>query len=127
MRQLYYCFLLQCFFAVEDEQLKQLVSGYQCGGSMGGDFVHLCLDREAEDFKFSVSGEFKEFGGYASSHEIYSHEKSGFDEERQKCAVWRWKMALIGIALLICWTSRQAVVLRNGIYGLTVTIIEQTK
>lgn len=51
------------FFSAEDGQLKELLSGYQCGGSLGGDFVHLWFDREEEAVKFGVSGEFGGFGG----------------------------------------------------------------
>lgn len=71
------------FFSVEDGQLKELLSGYQCGGSLGGDFVHLWFDREEEAVKFGVSGEFGGFGGYSYRHEIYSYEAGEMEEEKR--------------------------------------------
>lgn len=71
------------FFSVEDGELKELLSGYQCGGSLGGDFVHLWFDRDEEIVKIGVSGEWGGFGGYSSNHEIYSYETGVMEEEKR--------------------------------------------
>lgn len=74
------------FYAVEEGEsnggsndsegltLKQLVSGYECGGSLRGDYVHLWLDNETESVKIGVSGAYGGFGGSASKHEIYEYQ-----------------------------------------------------
>lgn len=71
------------FFAAEDGRPEQLLSGYQCGGSLGGDFVHLWFDREDEVVKMGVSGEFGGFGGNSYRHTIYSYETG--EMEKEKC------------------------------------------
>lgn len=75
------------FFSVENGQLKQLLSGYQCGGSLGGDFVHLWFDREEETVKIGATGKFGGFGGHSSNHEIYSYEAGRVKEEKRFCAI----------------------------------------
>lgn len=63
------------FLSIEEGRLEQLVSGYECGGSMGGDFVNLWFDREEQDVKIGVSSSAGGFGGRASGLEIYSYKK----------------------------------------------------
>lgn len=70
------------FFAAEDRRPEQLLSGYQCGGSLGGDFVHLLFDREDEVVKMGVSGEFGGFGGNSYRHTIYSYETGEMEKEK---------------------------------------------
>lgn len=63
------------FLSIEEGRLEQLVSGYECGGSMGGDYVNLWFDREEEDVKIGISSSAGGFGGRASGLEIYSYKK----------------------------------------------------
>lgn len=67
------------FFSVENGEVKKLLSGYQCGGSLGGDFVHLWFDREEETVKIGISGEWE----FSFNHEVYSYESDGMKEEKR--------------------------------------------
>lgn len=63
------------FLSIENGRSEQLVSGYECGGSMGGDFVNLWFDREEQDVKIGISSSAGGFGGRASGLKIYSYKK----------------------------------------------------
>lgn len=62
------------FYTVTDDQTKCLVSGYQCGGSMGGDYACLWYDEEAGTVKMGAYESWGGFGGRAFGGRVYDFE-----------------------------------------------------
>ena len=50
------------FYAIQDNQLVEQLTGYQCGGSWRGDFVCLWYDRETSQVLPGTNGIWREFG-----------------------------------------------------------------
>lgn len=59
------------FYAIRDNQLVELITGYECGGSMRGDYVCLWYDRETARIFPGTNGFYGGFGGYASCGDVY--------------------------------------------------------
>lgn len=71
------------FFGLKDGRAQQLLSGYQCGGSMGGEFVHLWSDREENSVQIGATGKFGGFGGHSFTYEIYRCEDGKIEVENR--------------------------------------------
>ncbi len=63
---------LSGLFAVRDGEVVQLLGGYECGGSMRGDYVSFAYDREQDRWKPGVWGSMGGFGGFLTSWEVYT-------------------------------------------------------
>lgn len=61
------------FFTVRDGRLEELFTGYECGGSMGGDQVCLWYDTENGRVMPGSCGNYGGFGGYAYRGDIYDY------------------------------------------------------
>lgn len=61
------------FYAKEGEGLVELVTGYECGGSMRGDYVCLWYDKETKEVMPGTYGFWGGFGGEAYGGEIYRY------------------------------------------------------
>ncbi|MCM1118060.1 MAG: WG repeat-containing protein [bacterium] len=59
-------------YTVRDGEVKQLLSGYECGGSMRGDYVCFMHDREEDTWKPGIWGRMGGFGGYLTYREVYT-------------------------------------------------------
>lgn len=59
-------------FCIRDGQAEQLISGYECGGSLRGDYVCIFYDREDDICKAGTCGSWGGFGGFAHGIEVYS-------------------------------------------------------
>lgn len=59
------------FYAIRDNQIAELFTGYECGGSMRGDYACLWYDRETSRVFPGTNGFWGGFGGYASSGNVY--------------------------------------------------------
>lgn len=76
-------------FERQDDQLVALLSGYECGGSMGGDYVCFWYDRETSRVLPGTSGRWGGFGGYSSYTEIY--DGKGGEQERAVSFSWLYQ------------------------------------
>lgn len=65
------------FYAIGDSQIVELVTGYECGGSMRGDYACLWYDRETSRVFPGTNGFWGGFGGYASAGTVYEKEGAG--------------------------------------------------
>ena len=74
------------FYAIRDNQLVELITGYECGGSMRGDYVCLWYDRETARIFLGTNGFYGGFGGYASSGDVYD----GKEGEMTSIASFEW-------------------------------------
>lgn len=54
------------FYAIQNNQLAELVTGYECGGSLRGDYACLWYDRETSRVLLGTDGLWGGFGGYDS-------------------------------------------------------------
>lgn len=59
------------FYAIRSNQLVELVSGYECGGSSRGDYACIWYDRKTDQVFPGTRGFYGGFGGYASCGEVY--------------------------------------------------------
>lgn len=59
-------------FIFRDGQVEQLISGYECGGSLGGDYVCFLYDREEDTWKPGTWGNWGGFGGYSGGGHVYA-------------------------------------------------------
>lgn len=62
------------FYAIRNNQLEELVTGYECGGSARGDYVCRWYDRETSRILLGTNGFWGGFGGYASQGEVYDEQ-----------------------------------------------------
>ncbi len=74
------------FYAIEDMQLAELITGYECGGSMRGDYACLWYDRETSRVLPGTKGFWGGFGGYSSSGIVYDRS----DAEMTHAASFGW-------------------------------------
>lgn len=74
-------------FIIRDGQVEQLISGYECGGSLMGDCVCFLYDREEEIWKPGIWGSWGGFGGHAGSESVYTLQEGQAVEETsfQRC------------------------------------------
>lgn len=63
------------FYCIEDNQLQELLIGYECGGSIGGNYVNLWYDKMEKLIKLGSTGTYGGFGGNALDADIYDYEK----------------------------------------------------
>jgi len=59
------------FYTIENNQIKELVSGYECGGSFRGDYVQLYWEKETGNIYLGTKGFYGGFGGYLSEYNIH--------------------------------------------------------
>lgn len=59
------------FYAVLDNRLVELLTGYECGGSLRGDYICLWYDRETSRILPGTNGMTGGFGGYAYYGAVY--------------------------------------------------------
>lgn len=80
------------FYEIRNNQLVELATGYECGGSAKGD--HVCLWYDKENFLVlpGIHGAYGGFGGYASSAIVYDR-KNG---EMECVASFDWIVQPIG-------------------------------
>ena len=62
------------FFALEGTEVVCLLSGYECGGTLGGDYLCLWYDKEEGKLLFGKDGYVGNFAAYDSYSEIYDYE-----------------------------------------------------
>lgn len=65
------------FYRVKDGKAELLLSGYECGGSMRGDSVHLWRDQESDRILPGISGSAGGFGGFANYGSVYELQEGG--------------------------------------------------
>jgi len=65
------------FYSIKGDELDALITGYECGGSMGGEFT--CFWRDEQTRKVYVGRYFHYggFGGGAYGGEVYEHKNGG--------------------------------------------------
>lgn len=61
------------FYSIKDNQLNLLVTAHECGGSMGGDYVHLVYDKKTNQTMIGTTIHTGGFGGFADGLTIYSY------------------------------------------------------
>lgn len=76
-------------FERQDDQLVELLSGCECGGSMGGDYVCFWYDRETSQVLPGTSGLWGGFGGYSSYAEVY--DRKGGEQEQAASFSWLYQ------------------------------------
>lgn len=76
---------LSGLFAVRDGEVVQLLGGYECGGSMRGDYVCFAYDREQDRWKPGVWGSMGGFGGFLTSREVYTLQDGEAAQEVSFC------------------------------------------
>ncbi len=62
------------FYGIWNDQLVELVTGYECGGSLRGDYACLWYDRETSRVLPGTYGVWGGFGGYAFEGAAYNKE-----------------------------------------------------
>ena len=77
------------FYLAEDEGLVQLLRGYECGGSMGGDYVCFWRDRETGEILIGEYYHFGGFGGQASGGRIYRYANGAAERVVARGGVWQ--------------------------------------
>jgi len=75
-------------YAIENNQIKELITGNESGGSSHGNFVQLYLEKEANRIVYGTFGVYGGFDGLASVHEIYYN--------KNECLSLDWMRASIG-------------------------------
>lgn len=68
------------FYQLQDGQAVEIISGYECGGSLRGDYATLWYDRETEQVFPGISGSWGGFGGYSSGAYIYRNAGNDFED-----------------------------------------------
>lgn len=66
------------FFALEGTEVVCLLSGYECGGTLGGDYLCLWYDKEGGKLLFGKDGYVGNMAQYDSYSEIYDYEGGFF-------------------------------------------------
>jgi hypothetical protein len=61
------------FYTVKDGQLNTLATGYECGGSMGGDCICFWQDSKTLEIYIGTYYHVGGFGGYAHGGNVYKH------------------------------------------------------
>jgi len=59
------------FYTIENNQIKELVSGYECGGAIRGDYVQLYREKETGNIYLGTRGLHGGFGGYSYIYNIH--------------------------------------------------------
>lgn len=59
------------FFSLDNDKVKTLISGSECGGSAGGDYVCLYKDNETSKIVIATSDHVGGFGGNAYGNDFY--------------------------------------------------------
>ena len=68
-------------FILRDGQVEQLISGYECGGSLMGDYVCFSYDREEDTWKPGTWGNWGGFGGHSGGGHVYTLQEGRAVEE----------------------------------------------
>lgn len=63
------------FYTIKDNQVEELITGYECGGSLGGDIVGLFFDQETSTIVLGAYNHAGGFGGIAWGEDLYRFEK----------------------------------------------------
>lgn len=69
------------FYGICNNQLVELVTGCECGGSLQGDYVCLWYDKEEDDVLLGRSGTWGGFGGTANERQVYVYDKGALSTE----------------------------------------------
>lgn len=72
------------FFTVEGNEVVCLLSGYECGGSLKGDYLCLWYDKEEGKLMFGKDGYVGNIASYTSYSEVYDYEGGFFPQY-----IWR--------------------------------------
>lgn len=77
------------FYQMQDGQAVEIISGYECGGSMRGDYVTLWYDRDTGRVLPGAYESWGGFGGYNYGGRIYGKVGAGFEKETSfYCTDW---------------------------------------
>lgn len=60
-------------FSIKDNQVNELLKGFECGGSMGGDYICLFMDNDSSEIVLGTSNHAGGFGGYAYGSDFYDY------------------------------------------------------
>lgn len=61
------------FYCIENNEAKEIVRGYECGGSMRGNYVQLYYEKETSKIILGTEGFWGGFGGHASDNSFYKN------------------------------------------------------
>lgn len=67
------------FYQLKEDGAVEILSGYECGGSLRGDYATLWYDKETGDVLPGLRGNWGGFGGYSSGADIYREVGNGFE------------------------------------------------
>lgn len=67
------------FYQLQRNQAEEIIYGYECGGSMRGDYATLWYDKEAGTVLPGLYGSWGGFGGYSFGGHIYEYDGNGFE------------------------------------------------
>lgn len=77
------------FYQMQDGQAVEIISGYECGGSLRGDHASLWYDRETGRVLPGAYESWGGFGGYNYGRRIYEKVGNGFEKAASfYCTVW---------------------------------------
>ena len=68
-------------YAIKDDQVQCLVSGYECGGSLRGDYVCFWRDKESGEILIGYQGAAGGFGGFSNYSDIYGYQNGAASEK----------------------------------------------
>lgn len=61
-------------FSIQNDAVLELLTGYECGGSAGGDYITLYKDKETSNIVFGTCNYAGGFGGLASGADFYDYQ-----------------------------------------------------
>lgn len=75
--------------SIEDEHLKLLVTGYECGGTARGDYVCFWREQESGEVLIGYQGAAGGFGGYAGYGAAFGYETGEKQEKYSYQYIWQ--------------------------------------
>jgi len=61
-------------YSVKDNRLNTIVTGYECGGTLGGNSVSFFKDADTSEMMIGTSNHYGGFGGFAGGCDVYSYQ-----------------------------------------------------
>lgn len=74
------------FYSVKDGKLHKLITGYECGGTLGGDYVRLWYDGKTHKTMIGIQEKYGGFGGNSYGGTVYDYK----DGEAVKVCSFNW-------------------------------------
>jgi len=62
------------FYSMENGEISEIIRGYECGGSIRGDFVQLYIDKNSEKSMLGTKGFWGGFGGHSNTYTVFLNE-----------------------------------------------------